>query len=265
MSAALSVGEIMPLSIPVSKDELAEATWEYAIRKLTSLSDPADIIKFLGKGTGTEVPANKSLYDLIAIDRLDDATYGLNTLRSRILERLSEADFETRLSATRAARIDLLEDATYGLDQLLRTAHFDLTELPLKFVSSEVLNDIVAIGPTNTTELSITVTLPTGAVIRRAMLAAFITVMNNSANAHKIDIDVQGRVSGGSWSTFFSEDDVIGVPNIDGATTAIVALQDVSLVNAAGIYGFRLAVTQSSANSVRYTTQYLLIVTYRMT
>lgn len=32
------------------------------------------------KGTGTVLPANKSLYDEIALDRLDNATYGLSVL-----------------------------------------------------------------------------------------------------------------------------------------------------------------------------------------
>ena len=97
------------------------------------------------------------------------------------------------------------------------------------------------------------------------MLAAFIIAMNNTANAQKIDVDVKGRVSGGSWSTFFSQDDVIGFPDADGATTGFVPLQDVStLVTAAGAYGFKCTITQSRANSVRYTTQYVLIVTYKM-
>lgn len=97
------------------------------------------------------------------------------------------------------------------------------------------------------------------------MLAVFITAMNDTANAQKIDVDVKGRVSAGSWNTYFSQDDVIGFPAADGATTGIVPLQDVSaLVTAAGTYGFKCTITQSSANSVRYTTQYVLIVTYKM-
>jgi len=76
------------------KSEIAKAVWEYTTRKLTSLSDPDDIVKFLGKGTGTEVPDDKSLYDLIALDRWD-----------------------TRLTEGRAARIDkivTLEEVSVG-------------------------------------------------------------------------------------------------------------------------------------------------------
>ena len=139
------------------------------------------------------------------------------------------------------------------------------TELEIKFPSAEILDDIVAIGPTATTERTITISLPSGASMVRVMLAAFLTVMNDTPNLQKIDVDVQGRVSGGSWNTYFSQDDVLGLPASDGVTTGFVALQDVStLVTVAGTFGFRLQVTQSSANSVHYTTQYLLIITYRM-
>jgi len=69
----------MPLYIPgtvsvatTSQKEIAqlsaEEVWSYVTRLLTSLSDPNDIVKFLGKGTGTEVPNNKSLYDLLALE-----------------------------------------------------------------------------------------------------------------------------------------------------------------------------------------------------
>lgn len=138
-------------------------------------------------------------------------------------------------------------------------------EFLLKFTSAEALDDIVAIGPTNTTEKTIAVSLPDGARIVRAMLAAFITIMNDSANAQKINVDVQGRISGGAWSTFFSQDAFIGVPAVDAASTGMVALQDVSgLVNAAGTFGFRLSVVQTSANSVHFLSQFMLILTYRM-
>jgi len=138
-------------------------------------------------------------------------------------------------------------------------------QVSINFPSPEALNDINVTTATNTTEEEITVSLPTGASIVRVMLAAFITAMNNTANAQKIDITVQGRLSGGSFSNFFSQIDCIGFPAAEGATTGIVPLQDVSaLVTGAGTYGFRLSITQSAAYSVRYTTQYVLIVTYRM-
>jgi len=133
-------------------------------------------------------------------------------------------------------------------------------------MSAEALNDInVTTADQPTTELSITFSLPTGASIVKAWLSAFITAMNNTANAQKITVKVQGRVSGGTWNTYFNQSNCIGFPAADGATTGIVPLQDVStLITVAGTYGFRCLITLSSANSVRFTTQYLLIVTYKM-
>lgn len=40
--------------------------------------------KYIAKGTGTEVPDNKSLYDLIALDRLDSSAHGLAALKTLI-------------------------------------------------------------------------------------------------------------------------------------------------------------------------------------
>jgi len=141
----------------------------------------------------------------------------------------------------------------------------DLTEILLKFPSAESFDDIAAIGPTNTTAMPIVVVLPAGATIRRAMLAAFITVMNDTATLQKIDVDVQGSLPPGGWNTYFSQNACIGVPNVDAATTGFVPVQDVSaLVNAAGTYEFRCAITQTAASSVHYTINYVLIITYRM-
>jgi len=59
----------MPLIIlTATKEEIASEVWSYVTRVLTSLATPNDIVKFLGKGTGTEVPLNKSLYDLLALE-----------------------------------------------------------------------------------------------------------------------------------------------------------------------------------------------------
>jgi hypothetical protein len=78
---------------------------------LTSLATPDDIIKFLGKGTGTEVPNNKSLYDLIALDRWDvrlPATRAarIDNLDVLLSSRLSKEDFDTKFPDARVARID---------------------------------------------------------------------------------------------------------------------------------------------------------------
>jgi len=138
-------------------------------------------------------------------------------------------------------------------------------EHDIGFPSTEALDDIAVTTPTDTTEREITVNIPEGATIKRVCLIAYIAAMNNTANAQKIDVDVKGRKADGAWSTFFSEDDCIGFGAIEGATISLLTVQDVSnLVTAEGKYGFKCTITQSSANSVRYTTEYVLIVTYHM-
>jgi hypothetical protein len=139
-------------------------------------------------------------------------------------------------------------------------------EVETEFVSAEALDDIALTGEQLTTERTITVTLPAGASISRVLLIALITAMNNTANAQKIDLTVQGRKGAGAWNNFFSQEDCIGFGAVDGATTSLVTVQDVtSLVDASGSYGFRFSVNQSAAKSVRYTTQFILVIvlTYR--
>jgi hypothetical protein len=238
----------------------AKAIWEYTNRFLTSLAIPDDIIKFLGKGTGTVVPDNKSLFDLIVLDRLDHSTYGLSALRTLIAAIPTDPALAAYYTATRAGFLDNINNP-----QLLNLPNVSVMEHEIEFPSAEALDDIALTGEQTTTERTILVGLPTGATIRRVSLIALITAMNNTANAQKIDITVQGRKGAGSWSDFFSQDDVIGFPAEDGATTDLVAVQDISaLVDEAMSYGFRVSVNQSVAESVRYTTQYILAVIYRM-
>ncbi len=138
-------------------------------------------------------------------------------------------------------------------------------QLVIKFPSTPVCDDIAVATATDTTEREITVSLPSGASIVRAMLAVFLTAKNATANAQDIDISVSGRLSGGTWTTFITLLDHLGLPNIDRATTGDVLLADVStLVNAEGTYGFKCTITLSSANAVRFKTQYILLITYKI-
>ena len=138
-------------------------------------------------------------------------------------------------------------------------------EVEVGVPTAEILNNISAMGEQLTTEMTVALLLPAGAVIKKASLIALITAMNNTANMQKIDIEVQARKSGDIFHTYFSEDDCMGLPNVDGATTSIVPVNDVkALVTATGSYGFRVSVNQSAANSVRYTTQYVLLIAYTL-
>jgi len=209
-----------------------------------------------GKGLVSDPVTQKKVDDVE--DKLDDPDHGLAALETDLTTILTRIGDPT--GHTLANIIAKLGNPALALGTIL-----ERLEIPKPFTSSESFDDIIAIGPTNTTEMTITVALPTGATIRSAILAAFITVVNDTANIQKIDIDVQGRVAAGAWNTYFSQNACIAVPAVDGSTTGFVPTQNVSaLVTAAGNYGFRLAVTQSSANSVHYTVNYILIVVYRM-
>jgi len=160
---------------------------------------------------------------------------------------------------------------TKGLDDIhddvgLVKTDVDNLQAIIKFPSGVGVDAIAVTTATDTTEREIIVSLPTGATIVRAMLAVFITAMNNTANAQKIDVSVSGRVSGGTWSTLISTlTDCMGFPAADGATTGMALCADAStLITAAQTYGFKCTIVLSAAASVRFTTQYIILLTYRM-
>jgi len=264
----------VPLNIPQPTSVVAEAVWANIVRTLTNLSDvratridnlDALISSRLALG-GLQSELDARTLTLVKMALLDAA----------ISSRLSKADFDTKMPDARALRIDnldvLLSSREAEADALTRYTNLmaaktdiDNLTIPIPFPSAEAKDDVAVITATDTTERTITVALPTGASIVRVALAAFIVIINRSANAQDIDIDVKGRLGAGGWSTFFTQTDVISFPAVDKASGSVVALQDVSaLVTAAGSYGFKLTVTLSSANTVRFITQYLLQVTYKM-
>ena len=147
----------------------------------------------------------------------------------------------------------------------------DLTKLERRetevgFPSSPSLDEIAVTDATYTTEVEISFSLPLNATITKASLIAIITALNNTSNLQKIGVAIYGRPSQGAWfGPYFNKSNCIGLPAQEGATTILITVQDISnLVTQTGTYGFRAKITQSSANSVRYTIQYVLIITYRV-
>lgn len=132
--------------------------------------------------------------------------------------------------------------------------------LQVTFPSTETHNDIAITGDQYTTERTINPFLPLHAVVKKVYLAAFVTAVNNSAFTQKIGIQVQGRLDGGTWVSYFSQANCIGLPPNDGSTTSYIAISNPLFGTAK--YGFRLRINQSSANSVRYITQFALIYIY---
>lgn len=139
-------------------------------------------------------------------------------------------------------------------------------QLLKKFPSAIAQDNVLTTNPTDTTEKEITVSLPSGASRVSALLAVFVTAKNGAATAQDIDISVSGRQSGGAWTTLISTlTDCLGLPNVDKATTGDAYLVDATtLITGVGTWGFKVTITLSSNALVRFKTEYLLIVTYKM-
>jgi len=225
----------MSLRSILSKIDITEDVWSYVTRRLTSLAVPDDIIKFLGKGTGTEVPSNKSIYDLIALDRWD---VRLPAARAALIDQITDIikflgkgtgtevpsnksiydlialdRWDVRLPAARAALIDqitaarmaeldpanLPADVATNLAAILTrltTAHFDLSELETEWQSDPVVQNVASAAATALTAGSITPTYPTGAVERRVILLPMIKAASQAANTHHIGFKIQYRTGG---------------------------------------------------------------------
>lgn len=125
-------------------------------------------------------------------------------------------------------------------------------------------NDIAAIGPTNTTVISITPVFPTGATKVRAYIVATLFIMNDSANAQKITPVLQAQVAGGGYANIWNPGgDIVAVPAADGTSTMVVAEANITnYFNNGQQTDVRWSITQSSANSVHYTSQATIFLVY---
>ena len=281
----------MPLHVPVPPELIAADVWAYVTRLLTNPAAAQDLLN-MQVGISPTATGRAALLDQITAARLaelDPANIpgDIHTLLTRLsAARASYLDYINNpqlllvpnLSTLTAARIAHLDNINNA--QLLNVPNVKIMEHELGFSSIEAL-DSIAVVSTDTTELEITVTLPSGAHIIRAYLIDLITAMNNTANVQTIDVAVKGRVSAGAWRTYFNQNNCMGVIPLIGATAYLTSLQNVGptasvvadrIVTDAnlsgdppsGTFGFKCTIGQDSADEVRYTTQYILIVTYRM-
>ena len=107
----------------------------------------------------------------------------------------------------------------------------------------------------------ITVDIPPGAEIVSVIAMARINLMNDSANAQKIDLkfDVEGV-------TLFDQSQVVGMGAVDGASEVYVIGEDATgEVTVDGqVVTLEAFVTLSAAESVRFQAQYYLFTVYKM-
>lgn len=150
----------------------------------------------------------------------------------------------------------------------MSSSHSDLPiyigDLDVGLPSAEALDVINVIAATPTTERTIVVNILNPVTIARVSLVTLLTALNDTANLQKVGVTVQGRLGLGAWNNYFSQANCIGIVAVNGATTILTAVSDVTaLVTANGTYGFRCEITQSGAFNVRYTIQHVLIVSQR--
>lgn len=107
----------------------------------------------------------------------------------------------------------------------------------------------------------ITVDIPEGAVILSVVAAARVNILNNSANAQKIDLKFSVEAV-----ALFDQDDVVGFGAVDGAAASYFIAEDATgEVTADGqVVTLEAFATLSAAQSVRFQVQYYLFITYKM-
>ena len=155
------------------------------------------------------------------------------------------------------ANIALMKTQTDKIPNVEHTAPYS---------SGVARNDIAAVGPTNTTAVSITPTFPTGATKVRVIAVVDLFIENDTANAQKITATLAVQLNGAGYNNRWTPGgDIVAVPATDGTSASIRAVVTITAdIVTAQQTDFRWAITQSSANSVHYTSQATIFLVYHM-
>jgi len=143
-------------------------------------------------------------------------------------------------------------------------AHFDLTEFE-KCQAPATENNVVVVNVTTADQSlgskDITVDIPAGATIISVIAAARINIVNDSATAQKIDLQLDVETV-----ALFEQADVIGFGAVDGASGSFVIAEDATgeVTADAQVVTLEAKATLSAAASVRFQAQYYLFITYKM-
>jgi len=154
--------------------------------------------------------------------------------------------------------------AMRGTDSSLLAADFDITEFE-KAQAPVAENAAVAIAVTTADQSlgpkDITLDIPAGATIISVIALARINIMNDSANAQKIDLKFSVETV-----ALFDQDDVVGFDAVDGASLVYVIAEDATdeVTADAQVVTLEAFATLSAAQSVRFQAQYYLFTTYKM-
>jgi len=146
-----------------------------------------------------------------------------------------------------------------GLVDSFAIAEFEKSQAPLTenaAVTVAVTTADQSLGPKD-----ITVDIPAGATIVSVIALARINLMNNSANAQKIDLKLDVEAV-----TLFDQSDVVGVGAVDGASEVYVIAEDATgeVTADAQVVTLEAFATLSAAESVVFQVQYYLFTVYKM-
>lgn len=138
------------------------------------------------------------------------------------------------------------------------------TEFVTPYSSGVQYDDIAAIGPTLTTAVSITPTYPVGATKVRAIAVVDLFIMNDSVNGQKVTPILQVQLAAGGFNNVWTPGAaIVSVPATDGTSASIRAVVDISAyVATVTATTIKWSVTQTSANSVHYTSQATIFLVY---
>ena len=150
------------------------------------------------------------------------------------------------------------------LNAKLATAHFDLSEYEIAqcpVVENAAVTIAVTTADQSLGSKNIITDIPAGGTIISVIAMAKINIMNNSANAQKIDLkfDVESV-------TLFEQDDVVGFGATDGASSSYIIAEDATdeVTADAQTVSLQAYATLSAAQSVIFSAQYYLFIIYKM-
>ena len=277
----------MPLIVPVPASAIGDEVWTRTGRALDP-NNPTSILTRVGDPTGHTLAT--------LVDKLGDGANSLLTLIT--LARMAEldpanmpADLAAILAAvgaipttpeleaaaltrynTLAGRIGdpaghtltsliaKLGDPGSALDQ----AEFEQT-YSIDNQTPQHWNDVNE--HTMTTLDVILVEIPSGATRNRETLLMLMDIMALEApgGVQKIDVQIEARKAGGAWTVAWTEDNIMSLPDVDGARDSLVMIADsTGLFDGAGTYEFRAKVQASLAKDTQYLYTGLYSIRYKM-
>ena len=261
----------MPLIVPPDPALTATEVWAHTPnRRLTNLADArAALIDLITALRMAELdPANMPgdidaiitaaaaiLADTAAIDTRLPAAPATEGKQDTLITRIGDPSAHTLTSL-----VAKLGDPGSALDQ----AEFEQT-YAIDNQTPQNWNDTAE--HTMYTLSVITVGIPSGATLTRETLLMVMDIMALEApgGVNKIDVEIEARKAAGSWTVFWTENDVLSLPDVDGARDSLVMIADVTgLFSTAGTYEFRAKVQASLAKDTQYLYTGIYLIRYKM-